>query len=184
MNCPICHGDLHKVKLAEHLAGQSCEHCKATSISLSDYLSFLERSEISHQELSENSEIDSMEADTKNAIVCDCGQIMHKYRINHNSDRRIDYCHLCQTIWLDKGEWEYLKSNNLHRSINKIFTDSYQRKIRLNKTQETLSENYQQKLGMTDYNRIKEIYQWVNSHKKRAILLAYLNSKNPYSVNE
>lgn len=182
MSCPTCKGTLDKKKLAEHLLGQSCTSCEGVLLTLKDYLYYLSRSDAVDEDLSFNEDETVLDEDTSSAIICNCGQIMSKYRISHNTDRRIDCCSACQSIWLDNGEWEYLKVNNLHRLINKIFTDVHQRNIRLEGTRVTLGNNYKRILGVSDYNILKELRNWIDSNKNKSTILAYLNTNDPYSA--
>jgi len=182
MNCPACNGSLKRKSLTHHLLGEVCASCNGIRFTLADYLYYLTRTEsIDEKLLSDVAEL-PLQADTKNAMVCDCGKIMSKYRINHNSERRIDYCSACLSIWLDSGEWNYLKSNNLLRSINKIFTEPYQRKIRSEGTKLVFEKNYEQRLGQADYNEVKLFRNWLDNNPNKERLLAYINANDPYST--
>jgi len=182
MNCPSCNGVYEKKKLARHLLGKSCVNCEGVTFTLNDYLIYLSRSEPLEDSIEEMTDGSFLVDDTKKAMLCGCGAIMHKCRIRYETDRRIDYCSTCQTVWLDAGEWEYLKENNLHRLINKLFTEPYQRKLRVEKTRTVLSEKYTDQLGEEEYKQLKEVRDWVYNNENKELLLAYLNAKNPYSV--
>jgi len=182
MHCPSCSGVYEKKKLARHLLGKSCVNCGAVTFSLNDYLNYLARSEPLEDSIGTKKSGLLLADDTKKALLCDCGIIMHKYRIRHASDRRVDYCSACQVVWLDSGEWEYLKENNLHRIINNLFTEPYQRKLRVEKTKLVLSERYVDKLGEKEYKQLKNIRDWIYKNENKEIILAYLNAKDPYSV--
>lgn len=39
-------------------------------------------------------------------------------------------CFHCEEVWLDAGEWQYLKAQGLHTRITLISTDPYQRRLR------------------------------------------------------
>jgi len=166
MSCCGCKGTYEKKILATHLSGQICVNCNVISFTLSDYLYYLSRKESMDDKFGNDYVI---EEDTKRAMICNCGSIMNKYRINHESERRVDYCHACQAICLDKGEWEYLNKNNLHRCINKIFTSSYQRDLRHKRTKAVLNNNYEEQFGAKDYKQIKEIRDWKYQFKKRDV---------------
>lgn len=184
MSCPGCNGAYEKKSLAKNLLGQSCIGCKAVTFSLGNYLHFLERSGSIEEGFDKEHDDPVIQDDTKKALICGCGQIMSKYRMGQDSDRRIDYCYACQTIWLDEGEWNHLKANNLHRSINKIFTDSYQRNLRLEKTKVVLKRNYETQLGSQDYTQLKAIRDWINNNQNKQVLMDYLNAQDPYSVGK
>jgi len=182
MSCPVCNGEFKIKRLSRYLSGQCCTSCNGVSFTLADYLYFLTRSEPIEDSIEPDKDEFTMHEDTKNALVCSCGQLMNKYRITHESNRRVDCCPSCHTIWLDMGEWEYLKVNHLHRCVNKIFTDSYQRKLRLEGAKATLNKNYEEQLGIADYNKLKEISEWINNNPNKSLLKAFINAKDPYSV--
>lgn len=153
MICPNCKGIFKNKSLATHLSGKICTNCKGITFTLSDYLIYLTRSESLDEVLVSDVDVSVSDVGTKNALICSCGQIMSKYRISHDSERRVDYCSVCQAVWLDNGEWDYLKTNNLHRRINKIFTEPYQRNVRLEGTKVALNQNYERLLGASDYKK-------------------------------
>jgi len=184
MRCAGCNGAYEKKSLAKHLLGLTCLSCKGVSFTLTDYLHFLQRSESIDNSLEKETDDPVIQNDTKKALFCSCGQVMSKYLMSQDSDRRVDYCSACQKIWLDCGEWDYLKNNNLHRYINKIFTESYQRNLRLEKTKAVLKINYETRLGTQDYTRLKEIREWINNNQNKKILMAYLNAQDPYSASK
>lgn len=184
MSCPGCDGAFEKKSLAKYLLGQSCISCKRVAFTLGDYLNYLERSESIDESLDREYDDLVIHEDTKRALICNCGQVMSKYRMTRDSGRKVDYCSACQTICLDEGEWGYLKENNLQKCINKIFTDAYQRNLRLEKTKVVLKNNYEAVLGGQDYNKLKEIREWINNNPNKQLLMAYLNAQSPYSINE
>jgi len=184
MSCPVCNGELKLKSLSRYLSGQCCTSCNGITFTLAEYLYFLTRSEPIEDSVEPDESELVMDEDTKHALVCSCGQLMNKYRITHKSNRRVDCCPSCHTIWLDMGEWEYLKVNHLYRCVNKLFTDSYQRKLRLESTKNILNKNFENRLGENDYEKLKEVRCWINSNPNRDILLAYLNANDPYAVGK
>jgi len=183
MACPACNGAFKKHKLDELLMGESCIECKGVRFTLSDYLHYLSRTSAVNDTIDQPADFE-LDNESKKALACSCGQIMSKYKIIHNSDRRVDSCNACQSIWLDNGEWEFLKSHNLHRVVNKIFTQAYQRNIRLQVTRDVLQNNYEQLLGADDYQRIQEVRSWIEENKNKAVLKAYINANDPYSAEK
>src|SRR5271157_1471890 len=65
------------------------------------------------------------------ALVCpESGCLLLRYRVGHGLPFHIDRSPATGGVWLDKGEWEALKSKGLHASLHLIFTSAYQRQIR------------------------------------------------------
>lgn len=54
--------------------------------------------------------------------------------------------------------------------------------MRQEERERTFKMIYTQKLGETDYERVREIKQWLEAHEQRAMLLAYLTDENPYEL--
>lgn len=182
MLCPACNNSFEKKRLASHLMGRLCTQCQAVSFTLADYLHFLERTKYIESEPEQDEVMLEMAPESRQALVCGCGTIMSKYRINNTSERRVDYCSTCQTVCLDGGEWEFLLANGMQRHINKLFAASYQRKLRLENTSRVLDEKFERQFGASDYARIKDVREWLINHAERDALMAYLNAKDPYST--
>ncbi|VAW67563.1 hypothetical protein MNBD_GAMMA09-2278 [hydrothermal vent metagenome] len=182
MLCPACEGSYKKIKLDEHLLGKSCIVCEGVSFTLSDYLYYLSHSRPVEEEPVSGTDNVIMLADTKKAMVCHCGHVVSKFSISHETDRRIDYCSACQTVYLDKGEWEYLKSVQLRNKINSLFTDSCQRQIKLDGTRQVLTNNYKEKLGAINYDHMTKVRDWIYNSPDKDLILSFLNAKDPYSV--
>jgi hypothetical protein len=77
-------------------------------------------------------------------------------------------------MWLDKNEWESLKSRNLHDDINLMFSDNWQTKVRAEEHEKALDEIIRGQLGASDYEEIRRIKSWIHQHPKSNELYAYL----------
>ena len=77
-------------------------------------------------------------------------------------------------VWLDKGEWEALKSKNLHTELNHIFTASYQKQIRSAEFADTLVETFRGRIGEEDFRKVTEFKQWLDAHPKRRDIHCFL----------
>jgi Zn-finger nucleic acid-binding protein len=132
------------------------------------------------------SEDASLEAEeSKQALICPVtGSVMQKYRISYDSDHYLDYSPAIGGVWLDKGEWEYLKAQNLAGSLSRIFTAQWQRSIRNSNARLTFTDLYREKFGEESYSRIKEVRKWLNDHPRKADLRAYLLADDPYSSQD
>ena len=87
-------------------------------------------------------------------------------------------------VWLDKGEWELLKSENLAGSLNAVLTAHWQRNIRINSTKENFAEIYQDKFGQETYKKVKELREWLYQQPNKADLRAYILAEDPYSAEK
>src|SRR5436190_1191141 len=67
----------------------------------------------------------------RKALLCpESGCMLIRYRVGHGLHFQIDRSPLTGGVWLDKGEWDALKSKKLHGQLHLIFTAQYQAKIR------------------------------------------------------
>jgi Zn-finger nucleic acid-binding protein len=164
----------------------NCNHCGGHWVMLEDYLQWREHADDKDLELVEgvsvNEEQDEAQ-ETKRALLCPVtGSIMLKYRISKDTSHRIDLSPSINGIWLDKGEWQLLKSNHLAGSLNKIFTAPWQRNIKEQNAAQVLEGRYQEQFGDEDYAKLKEIRNWLEDKKNRNLMVAYLAAKEPYSA--
>jgi Zn-finger nucleic acid-binding protein len=109
---------------------------------------------------------------------------MRKLRITKDSSHRLDYSMAVGGVWLDKGEWELLKSAGLAGSLDAILTEQWQTKIRDQKAEETFTQFYINKFGEDDYQKIKALREWLASHPHKADLRSYLLADDPYSAKK
>ncbi|HJQ14032.1 MAG TPA: zf-TFIIB domain-containing protein, partial [Anaerolineales bacterium] len=94
----------------------------------------------------------------------------------------IDRCRNCNGIWLDHNEWDVLIDRNLHDNINEFFTRPWQDHLRATETRNHLERIYLEKLGEEDYEKAKQVREWLVNHSMRGMLLAFLQADDPYKV--
>ena len=178
MQCTSCHkGQLQPAYLDTLFPCHSCTHCGGNLILLSDYLRWKANAPEQEQVAIE---IDT--SDTQRAMLCPkTGSLMLKYRISHKTERKLDLSPLINAIWLDKGEWELLKSEGLTLSLNAIFTEQWQKNIRAHKTKDTLSAHYQMVFG-DDYATLAQFKLQLDKMKNKPEAIPYLLADAPYSV--
>lgn len=69
--------------------------------------------------------------DTTRAMICPkCQRIMLKFKFAADIDHGIDVSTRCEEVWLDEGEWHYLRVTHIHGDLPKIFTEPWQRRLR------------------------------------------------------
>ncbi|SIS76842.1 MAG: hypothetical protein C9355_00110 [Thalassolituus maritimus] len=179
MNCPSCKKDSLKPSFIEDgFRAHSCLLCKGNWILIEDFVAWMEKGDQTF------SGSDSYVADdSKKALLCPVtGTIMQKYKIKSDSDHKLDYSPHVGGVWLDAGEWEYLKEHGLAAQINSILTDQWQKQLREEGTASNFVSLYKSKFGEDDYLKVKEIREWLENHPDKAELRRYLMAQNPYSV--
>lgn len=181
MQCPSCQqGQLHYNELEELLPCQRCNHCEGNWLLLTDYLTWQTKMQDSAPETS-NFEIEADES--KQALICPVsGTLMTKYRISSQTIHKLDVSMAANAIWLDKGEWQLLKQQQLALKLNNIFTAPWQKRIRDELAHETFNQIYDKQFGETTHAKLKDIHKWLNSQDKKAEMLAYLITDDPYSA--
>jgi Zn-finger nucleic acid-binding protein len=180
MKCPSCQSDSLTPSFIDGLfRSHHCQQCQGNWLLIEDYVSWVERNK---SELKQEDAAYELE-DSKAALLCPVtGAIMQKYRINNDAEHKLDYSPQVGGVWLDAGEWEYLKAQNIACSLNKIFTRQWQKQLRDNDTKATFAQLYKDKFGEADYEKVKELRRWLNEHENKAELRSYLLAEDPYSA--
>ncbi|MGP4844052.1 zf-TFIIB domain-containing protein [Marinobacter sp. 1Y8] len=180
MKCTSCkQGELTPAFLEAQLRSHVCSNCEGDWLLVEDYVAWKEGNPEFTMALHAGFEIE----DTKHALICPLTDtIMQKFHVSHDSDHKLDYSPQVGGIWMDKGEWTYLKLANLAGSLNKIFTDHWQQSIRAQSAKETFREIYHEKFGADDYQKAREVREWLQRHENKADLRAYILAADPYSA--
>lgn len=185
MNCTNCkEGTLKPSFLDGLFRAQTCNNCGGNWILIEDFVSWKERNAEFQFSSDFNLEEDAKE-DTKKALLCPVtGIIMRKFRVSAATAHRIDYSASVGGLWLDKGEWELLKSEGVAGALNNIVTQQWQKKIRTDNAADNFSAIYRSKFGDETYDKIKEIKTWLDAQPQKADLRAYLMAEDPYSAEK
>lgn len=185
MICPICkERTLEAYELAEKLKAYKCFSCEGYWIRHEDYWKWHKSSNpIKERPGTEVRDANLPAFDCKQAKICpDCGRILIKYRVDNRLDFYLDHCGHCSGVWFDKNEWENLKINNLHNNIYSFFTKPWQKKLRDEAARDNLKDKYIKKFGRWEYERLKEIRDWIYKSECKNEMLAYLLDEDPYKI--
>jgi Zn-finger nucleic acid-binding protein len=128
----------------------------------------------------ESPEFVSLPADDskRRALICpESGRVLLRYKVGQGLNFHIDRSPATGGVWLDKGEWEALRSKNLHTQIHLIFTASYQRQIRSADYEQSIQDSFKERIG-TDFARVEEFKDWLMAHPRRREIFGYLSSYN------
>jgi len=114
----------------------------------------------------------------RRALICpESGRVLLRYKAGHGLNFHVDRSPATGSVWLDKGEWEALKSKNLHTHIHEIFTASYQREIRSTEYEQSIEDGFKEQIGK-DFGRVEEFKNWLVAHPRRRQIFSYLISYN------
>lgn len=186
MKCTSCaNGVLKPTFIDELFRAHTCSACEGNWILIQDYVAWKERNP-GHR-FADNLEVDQEKgvAESNQALLCPVsGQIMQKYRLSAATEHRLDYSSAVGGLWLDRGEWELLKTEGLAGSLNAVVTSQWQLRIREESAVETFSGLYQAKFGEAVYDKVRELREWLNAQEHKADLRAYLLAEDPYSAEK
>ena len=144
MTCPNCQTETLNVSYLDDLfPSHTYTTCEGNWIRLADYLRWKEKNETPAEGSFESADIQ----DNEKALICpETGRLMTKYLISKDSSHRIDLSRYAHAVWLDKGEWQLLKQENLTGNLNDIFSDPWQQDIREAQTKDALRHHVQRKI--------------------------------------
>ncbi len=182
MRCPLCKNTSLSFKsLEEHLIAKECDKCGGLWLSSKEYWKWLKKDKPALPE-KPFADVDYDVTDSQTPKICaDCGHIMLRFKVGHGISFYLDHCNSCNGVWLDKNEWESLKSRNLHDDLHRIFTTPWQDQLRAEEMEGRMEKIYAEKFG-DDYPEIKKIRQTLDAHPKKDEILAYLNDPEPYKI--
>ncbi|WP_206019569.1 hypothetical protein [Pseudomaricurvus alkylphenolicus] len=178
MNCPHCKDvRLEPKELELGLVAASCSQCGGALLSLMFYRYWLEHYAAKEAAEEQPDSPEPVEAeDTQSALCCPkCTRLMTKFQVGPDTDHRLDLCTTCDEAWLDKGEWRLLKQLDLHGKLPKIFTDAWQRNIRLQRQEQRQNERFRDLLGDEDFERAEAFKQWLNQHPNKIQIRQFLS---------
>ena len=153
MECPQCKGyKLEPKEIETGLVAGSCPKCSGVLIPLMNYRYWIDQGIKVKIETS-----DIVTEDNNKAKQCPkCSRLMTKFAIGSDAENKIELCNNCDEAWLDKGEWQLLKLLDVHNKLPLIFTDAWQRNIRLKQQEKSL------KTTMKIYWDWKTFKSWIN----------------------
>lgn len=194
MNCPVCKAVSLEEKINENgLRVFFCKDCNGSWIRFENYYAWKTKDEKNNLFNSVSSTLDGgnstgldgnlLEHDSEKAMLCpDCGRILIKYRVSTDILFNVDNCGSCNGVWLDKHEWDTLAKNHLHDKLNDFFTTPWQKRLRMEMRKISFEEKYKNKFGIENYNKLKEIRNWIHNSDLKGEMIAYLIDDDPYGI--
>jgi len=176
MKCLLCKNiNLEKTDIDDNLTARKCPDCGGIWIQAKAYWKWIKYHGNIHPEKSAAEPALSAGTDSVQIKICpDCGHFLTKRKVGHGIAFHIDRCQCCGGIWLDKNEWEILKSRNLHDEIHFIFSREWQEEI-INEEKKAAYEREVEKIiGIEDYKYLKSFADKYRHFPRRDVILAYL----------
>ena len=181
MQCPQCgEAALTPVKLEPSLAARGCRACNGALLDLVQYRLWRER----HADKeSTPASVAEVPTESTRAMTCaHCSRIMLRFRYTEDTNHVLDVCTYCDDVWLQDGEWEYLKAHQLSDELTQIFTESWQRQLRAGRGRARLHDHWDDQLGAELHQEIAEVRAWLEGHEKSEQLKRYLWDDDPYQA--
>ena len=112
------------------------------------------------------------------ARVCpESGRIMTRYRIGEGFSFRIDRSPT-GGVWLDRGEWEALKSRNFHDELLRVFTHAWQKRILRKEQLESLRKQFEDRIGGASFERAVEFKKWLQTQDHAQAIISFLQDED------
>lgn len=180
MQCPKC----KKVILTDgildnELAVQYCQECKGTWIPAQEYEDWQTRqpyTPVVPDALSDTLEVDYMQSpfDTKAALCPECRRYLSRAKVNLKTPFYVERCMQCRGIWCDYGEWDILERLGLHTTIEQLFSNDWQIKVRENQFSQQERQATIEKLGIELATRVFQLAEDLGNHPNGDFGVAYL----------
>ncbi|HEY1017012.1 MAG TPA: zf-TFIIB domain-containing protein [Herpetosiphonaceae bacterium] len=183
MDCPICEKtELRAIDLEPALPAHQCPSCAGVFLLSSTYRDWVFALPPADPPASADPAPPEWRAEPPGAKCCPrCAHLLLRYRVSVEIPFSLDLCGHCNSVWLDAGEWERLKQRQLHDDIHHMFTDAWQRRLRIALRRAALGQIYAGKFGDADYAEIRRIRAWLEAHPHVHALRAYLTADDPYA---
>lgn len=183
MKCPVCaNKTLKKTEILPNLDAQTCPACEGVWISSLAYFAWLRSLNASFPDRPVGDAAIHPEANSSAKICPECGHLLRRYKVIPNTDFYLDHCSSCNGTWMDHGEWQTIETLNLQDNLHTFFTRPWQEKIRGEEVRAAFEKIYREKFGAHDYAEIRRIRTWMRQHPQSQMLLAYLQSEDPYRM--
>ncbi|GAA6136442.1 hypothetical protein NBRC116583_01890 [Arenicella sp. 4NH20-0111] len=179
MNCTACKkGVLSPAYLDVMLPSHACNECGGVFLRMIDYFRWQEDNE--NIDLVANPPVGIHAEETSTAILCPkTGVLMTKYRISKDTEHRLDFSAAANAVWMDKGEWELLKTAGLATRLNNLFTSHWQHDIHAQESSEVMRELYARRFG-EHYAALSEFRAVLDAMDDKHEAIAYLMAEDPY----
>lgn len=174
MKCASCDtAELTPATLEDGLPCYTCAQCAGSLLSLSPYVDWATRQP---EREPHPAPFEVSAADSKQALRCPkCTRIMIKYKVTADNAHGLDYCFGCEEVWLDRGEWAWLKAQGLDTQVTAISTDAWQRRLREEASAKIRDEKFHHTLGADAYAAAERFRDWLRQQPQRAEILRFLN---------
>ncbi len=180
MQCPKCKkASLLDGVLNDRLAVKYCQECKGTWIPAEEYEAWQARHPeppVPPESLSKTLDVDFVQSplDTKAALCPECQRYLTRAKVNLKTPFYVERCAVCRGIWCDRGEWDVLKKLGLHSTIEQLFSNEWQTRVRETQHLERERRAIVDKLGVDLATQVFALADKLEQHPNGDFGVAYL----------
>jgi Zn-finger nucleic acid-binding protein len=176
MKCPVCKTEeLQLSALETNLTARRCGACGGNWIPSFEYWKWRDQQSGNQPEVAPAPGAPNPTTGMLVAKLCpECNGILIRYKVGRGVGFSIDQCGNCRGVWLDKDEWEALKSRNLHDDVYTFFTAPWQAQVRQEESAQNQELIYIKKFGAEGFEEVRRMKEWIEAHPRRQEILAYL----------
>lgn len=175
-NCPSCQeSELVASELQQGLPAHTCRSCHGSLLLLQNYRSWRATLEGAKVDASpDRADQAQATSESQGLLRCpSCRGFMTKYRFSSDTKNQVDLCAQCDAVWLDRGEWILVEHLARAGLLTRVFEAGWQAKLRQEEVRRRAEERWKVQLG-DDYERAREIRNWLAGRDKSKELMAYL----------
>jgi Zn-finger nucleic acid-binding protein len=183
MRCPACTPitELIPFQVEPKLRGYRCERCSGQWVRNDDYMEWMRRVDVvpgpSPQAAKLTAQPEGEVREVGLRSCPDCGYVLARYRLGYGIRFVVDHCRHCAGTWFDAGEWDALRASGLHDDLLHVFTEEWQQSVRDEARHARLDAEFRTRVGDEDYARLLEVKAWLDEHRRRPEMLAFLQSR-------
>lgn len=166
--------------LAGNLSAEICEDCKGTWIPAQRYEKWKTLQENQTQpdpsRCRDPLDVDFVQSiyDTRAALCPECQHYLARARVNLSQPFYVERCPGCGGIWCDRGEWDILQKLGWHTTIEILFTQEWQTRVRRYELEDQERQAMVDKLGAELAAKVFELAAILEKHPKGDFAVAYL----------
>ena len=181
--CPDTTMDLGEIEPG--LFAYTCPKSGGVWIPFQSYLDWKDHHRHDEAKLPAASTPELADDSRQRALICpESGRLLIRYRVGHGLKFHVDVSPDTGGIWLDRGEWDALKSKGLHLELNLVFTAPYQRQLRAEEHEKVLDGMFRERIGAADFEKVAAFRQWLAEHPKKRAIRSYLLYDLPDDLDE
>lgn len=180
MKCLMCEDSkLQREEIDKNLYGFVCDDCGGIWIHAKAYWKWIKGNGHLLKEKPQSETADLKVTESSEIKICiDCHHFLTRRKIGHGIKFHIDRCGCCGGIWLDKNEWEVLKSRNLHDEIHFMFSTNWQNEVLHAEQTKSYEEEIERILGHDHFLKVKKFKHWLYQSSHKNVIFAYLKDKD------